>query len=288
MAQAGYDPARLPVFLRRLGKKIELMTGESQVPSFLDSHPVTSERVRRTTLRAPTLEVADTTPLSPTRAAYLARLLGLAVGPDPSRGLFRGSHFLQPARNFALDLPAGWMLGTGGAAVGAVEPSGEALVMLEFQKGTRNPKTAAESFARSNQLQLHSAQVTAIDSHTAYRAKARAPDSIGLDLTWISHDGGTYRVLGVSELRTASDYASTFERVARSFRRPSERELSAIRVRRLYVVRARAGETLAELGERTGNAWSVHETATLNSLDTDRQLEAGDLVKIAVERPYRP
>jgi predicted Zn-dependent protease len=288
MAKAGYDPARLPVFLRRLGKKVELMTGEAQVPSFLDSHPVTSERVRTTTLRAPTLEVTGTTPLSPTRAAYLARLMGLAIGPDPSRGLFHGRHFLQPAHGFALALPAGWATGSDGDAVGAVEPSGQAMVVFELQKGNRNPKNAAESFARGNRLELHSTQVTAIDSRTAYRAKARTSDSIALDLTWISHGGGTYRVVGLSETRTASTYASTFEHVARSFRRPSERELSAIRVRQLYVVRARPGETLAELGERAGNTWSVQETATLNSLSADRPLRAGDLVKIAVERPYRP
>ena len=47
-------------------------------------------------------------------------------------------------------------------------------------------------------------------------------------------------------------------------------------------------ETLQALSERTENQWDLQQTAVVNDLVTDRPLEAGHLVKVAVSRPYRP
>ena len=51
---------------------------------------------------------------------------------------------------------------------------------------------------------------------------------------------------------------------------------------------ARAEETLQALSARTQNEWDLQETAIINDLFTDRPLRAGQLVKVAVSRPYRP
>jgi predicted Zn-dependent protease len=72
----------------------------------------------------------------------------------------------------------------------------------------------------------------------------------------------------------------------RSFGPLSAEERSRITDRRLAVVRALAGETLAALGRRTGNAWTPEETAVANGLEVGARLPAGHAVKIAVERPY--
>ncbi|MDX1650308.1 MAG: hypothetical protein R3263_10685, partial [Myxococcota bacterium] len=68
----------------------------------------------------------------------------------------------------------------------------------------------------------------------------------------------------------------------------SATERRSITERRLAVVAAGSGETLAALSRRTGNAWSPEETAVANALQVGDRLAAGMLVKIAVERPYRP
>jgi hypothetical protein len=51
---------------------------------------------------------------------------------------------------------------------------------------------------------------------------------------------------------------------------------------------ARRGESLAGLSRRTGNAWSLQETAVANGLEPEALLAEGTPVKIAVELPYRP
>ena len=54
------------------------------------------------------------------------------------------------------------------------------------------------------------------------------------------------------------------------------------------MVSARRGESLASLSRRTGNVWSVEETAVANGLDVNAVLSSGDRVKVAVATPYRP
>ena len=54
------------------------------------------------------------------------------------------------------------------------------------------------------------------------------------------------------------------------------------------MVEARAGETLSALSARSGNVWSLDETSVANGLAREPRLDGGQLVKIAVEVPYRP
>jgi predicted Zn-dependent protease len=110
---------------------------------------------------------------------------------------------------------------------------------------------------------------------------------VGLDLTWIAHPAAIFRVTGMSPASRFSGHAPAFERVARSFRRLSESERASIRDLRLRIVSARSGEQLATLSRRTGNAWTVEETAVANGLPPGGRLSKGQPVKIALEVPYR-
>ena len=56
---------------------------------------------------------------------------------------------------------------------------------------------------------------------------------------------------------------------------------------RLRVETARAGEGIAELSKRSGNEWSVNDTAVYNAVFADHRFAGGELVKIAVREPYR-
>jgi hypothetical protein len=59
-----------------------------------------------------------------------------------------------------------------------------------------------------------------------------------------------------------------------------------VKERRLHVVAAQAGETIVDLGRRTGNAWTPKETAVMNGVPNDVRFETGFPVKIALERTY--
>jgi predicted Zn-dependent protease len=251
---------------------------------------MTSERVRATGARADSLPLSPTLPIAGTRSAFYARLENLLVGPDPGEGIFREERFLHPDLDFAIDFPRGWKTQNAKTAVAAEPPRGDAGLLLQAQPGSGNPAEAAQRFARENRLQLEGGGNQRIGGFQAYRARSRV--AVGqqpgvAELTWIAHPRATFRLLGIAPADRFDDYARSFRDAARSFRSLEGRERDGITELRLRVARAREGESLAALSRRTGNAWSLEETAIANDLPAEGRLRQGDPVKIAVEVPYR-
>jgi predicted Zn-dependent protease len=288
-AQTGWDPAAMSSFLRTLGREAELRSGETRRPSFFDSHPMTGERVRDTATRADSLRVSQVAPIAGTRAAFYARLVDLLIGPDPAQGLFREQRFLHPGLGFAIDFPRGWETQNAKTAVFARAPGGEAIFVLQTQGESGDPGAAAQRFAQENQLQLGDGKRERIGGFQAFRARAELRTEQGPALaewTWIEHPRGMFRLLGFSPSDRFAEHAESFRSAARSFRSMSDRERRGITELRLRVARAREGESLGALSRRTGNAWSLEETAVANDLPRERRLHRGEPVKIAVEVPY--
>ena len=289
-AAAGWDPRGMPAFLGSLGRASALIAGGERRPSFLDSHPLTSERVESTIAYAEDLPVAATAPVAADRADFLVRLEDLLLGPDPAQGVFDGSLFLHPDLGLALRFPQGWRTVNAATAVAAQTPEGDAVLVLETQGESGDPGAAAAAFARANGLQLQGGAPVTLGGWPAHRARAAArtqQGDLGLDLTWIAHPSATFRLTGLTALARFDDHVRAFEEAAASLHALDAAERAGITELRLRVVRARSGETLAALSQRTGNAWNVEETAIANALEEQALLDGGQRVKIAVEEPYR-
>jgi len=288
-AAAGWDPAAMPHFLKTLERNTEQGDGDPRMPTFLSSHPVTSERIENTRRLAGSLAVVSEPPIAASRAAFLGKLDGLLIGPDPAEGVFRGTRFLHPGLGLAIDFPAGWKTANGRSAVGASAPEKDAVILLEAQERGADPAAAAARFAQANRIELRDAESVRIGGDRAYRGWAvveTRDGQVGLDLTWIAHPAAIFRIAGMSPPSRFPGYAPAFARTAGSFRRLSESERASIRELRLRVVRARAGEQIAALSRRTGNAWTPEETAAANGLPLGAPLAEGEPVKIAIEVPY--
>jgi len=290
-AAAGFDPRGMPGLLRTLEAEVSLETGGPRRPSFFDSHPATPERVSDATTRAAGLTWTRATPIAAGRRAFLQRLDGLLLGPDPAEGVFRGSRFLHPVLDLSIQLPEGWKKQNARSAVAALAPREDALLILEPQAAGDDPRQAANLFVQKNPVQVVESGALAIGSLSAFHARATASSQGGtraLDLTWIAYGGTIYRLAGVTTPSGYGGYQDDFLAAARSFGPLSAADRESITEERLGFVEAQAGETLAGLGARTGNAWSAKETAVANALSLDARLQAGQLVKIARERRYRP
>jgi predicted Zn-dependent protease len=72
----------------------------------------------------------------------------------------------------------------------------------------------------------------------------------------------------------------------RSFRPLAPEDRAGIRVLRLRVATAHAGESLADFSRRTGNDWDAQRTAIANGLFASARLAEGQLLKIAVLEAY--
>ena len=291
-ASDGYNPAGIAGFLDTLGRETKRVSGgKSRQPSFFDSHPMTDERVSTALARADGLARGPGRPLAPSRAAFIERLVGLPLGPDPAEGVFQDSLFLHPSLGFAIEFPRGWQTQNSRAAVVAIAEGGSPAMKFQSSGEPGNPERAAQEFEQASRLPLEKGRRLRIGGLGAYRAYATVAAEGGqsaLHLTWIGHKKGTFLLMGVAPAANAQRAFQTFDATSESFRPMTSGERDSIKERHLQSVKARGGESLAGLSKRSGNVWSLKETAIANGFPQDIRLRAGEPVKVAIEMPYRP
>lgn len=286
-AAGGWDPEGLADFLRTLDREGKIDPGKARQATFLDSHPQPGERSVVARERAPTLARGDAAPIAKGRDAYLKRIDGLLVGPDPAEGLFVGQRFLHPPLGLAIDFPPKWQTRNTKQAVAAMAPERDAMLLLEMQGPREDPKLAAQRWVQKNRVRVVASGAARVGAWPAFHVLAEAQgqqgSSVAADVTWIAHLAGTFRITGLVSPQRHRARQASFARVVQSFRPISAEERQQARPTRLRIATARRGETLVELGRRTGNRWSASETAVANGIEQGAALREGQRIKIALQ-----
>ena len=284
-ARAGYDPAGLTRSLQTLDRDLALQTGEKRKFHFLDSHPLTPDRVARTEAGARELARAPAAPIARGRDAFLAKLEGIVVGADPARGVFEDGHFLHPVLDFAIDFPAGWQTENTDEAAGAISPAKDAVVALRMAAPKASlDQVLQKAAADGGDVHFERFQVNGLPAaRTQVSGRGRL-----VEITFIEYGRNVYAVVGESAESVAKQYARTFRATAGSFRALRASERRSIRESRLRVRAARAGETPAKIAERTGSTWNAAHVAVANEVALGDRLDGGCAVKLALPQAYTP
>jgi predicted Zn-dependent protease len=283
-ARAGWDPAGLPSLLNTLEREEALAGGDPSRVSFFANHPATPERVRDTTAAAKALTRGPGRPIAAPRPAFLARLDGLIVGPDPANGIFVKNVFQHPGLALALDMPAGWKTKNTPAAAIASEPDGRAAVALQLAADGNDPLAGAREDGLDEK---EVSQVTRTTIAGLPAAQLIAQDrEVRMHLTWIAYRNQVFRVSGIAAIRTFETYREAFARTASSFRPLRRDERERMTQLRLRPRPARAGESLAALVTRTGGTWKPEQTAVANGIAVDAKLVEGFPVKVPIRQRY--
>jgi predicted Zn-dependent protease len=285
-AKAGWNPVGLATFLDTLGREEALLSDGPRKPSFFDSHPATPDRVKHTTKHAKDLKQASREPISPSRDAFLAKLDGIVVGQRAANGIVQGSAYRHPDLNFFVQFPAGWNVDNTPVQLAAAPKDGGKAVVLRAVAQGNDPLDGVRALEKASKSSLMSkTQTTTINGLPA--AKTQVGDSkLTVDLTWIAYGGMVYQIAGIAETRGFDSVRPVFENVVQSFRPLAPAERSAIREKRLRLVKAHAGETVQALTARSGSAWKASQVAVANGLQDSDTLREGKVMKIAVEEPY--
>ncbi|HTF35440.1 MAG TPA: M48 family metalloprotease [Myxococcota bacterium] len=287
-ARAGYGPAGMTAFLTTLERETTYEAKGSRRASFFDSHPSTPERVSTTETFAGELATSPGKPLAPSRAAFLEKLDGLVLGADARQGIFEETTFLHPELAFHIRFPEEWKTSNGRTAVGAVSPTQDAVVALEFEGRGTDPRAAAEAFVAAQRIDVSQSGALLVSGLEAFRVLGVAQTQGGgvpVLLSFIAYREGIYRVTGLARASVFKERAPEFEKTAESFGALSPAERARILQRRLRLAKALAGETIEELGARVRNVWSPEQIAIANALEPGTRLEGGRLVKFAREEP---
>ena len=294
-AAAGYDPRALGTFLLSLDKIERLQMGVSRIPTFLDTHPSSPERVAGASISAAALGAPAQADPRTAREAYFAHIDGVMLGADPAEGVVRGSRFLHPDLGVTVEFPRGWQIANTPAAVVSIAPDGRARFALEYAGKGADPQpfARAEVGARLAQMRalIDSAdpQQTPCCKSFAVRGRLVTPQGeLAGQLTWIALGGHVYRLSAVARSMELEKYSGRASRMVRSLRAPTPEELASVTVDRLRLARALQGETIAEFSQRNRNVYEVHQTAIANDLEVSARLSKGQLLKIGVREPYRP
>jgi predicted Zn-dependent protease len=292
-ASAGYDPRALGVFLQSLDKVERLQMGSSRIPTFLDTHPSNPERLASASVLAATLAPNVDGKRVESRPEYLSHLVGLTLGDDPAQGVIVGSRFLHPDLDFSIAFPAGWKIENLPTAVVALSPKRDARFALELAGEGDDPQPLAEDYLRQRlgevraRIDFAEPQQTLCCKTFVVRGQVTTPQGvIAGQLTWVALGGKIYRLSAATVPIMAEKYADRARQMVRSLRPLSKEERAEIRVDRLQLAKAKAGESIAEFSARTHNVYDVHRTAIANDLEVSQRLKAGELLKIGVRGPY--
>ena len=295
-ARAGYDPAGIATFLRKLDAADRYEIGWSRLPHFLATHPTSPERYSLASDRAAGLAwerrqgIADDLPF-----AYYSVIDGLILGDNPAGGLFDGNRFVHPDLRFAIRFPQGWRTFNSQQAVGAVSPNRDAEATLTVEgRGTDIAKVVDEFIKKKEdgtRVRVRVRREVRIGELPAIRIEGRATSGfvgLSVQMTFVAHEGLVYRLSILSLASAASKYRGRARAFAHSFRPLDHEAAHSLPVTRLRVARALENETLQALSLRTQNELELVYTGVMNDLYAGTSLAKGTPVKIGLAEPYIP
>ncbi len=286
---SGYDPKALATILAQLEKDVEMLTGDKHKASFFDTHPTTPKRVEEINKELAKIQWSPQPAIAKDKQDFLRRLDGLHYDENPVQGVFRGQTFMQPELNFAITFPEHWQTANTPSAVGAMTEKKEAMLFLGLAEKQAEPEQLGQAFItklqqkhKSEPVEARAVQAGQWPGYLVTLAESERRQTTYMHLLWVKMQKLTYQLIGVG----ADQYRPTLKQAALSLRPLSAEERNGITSLRLRLAAAKAGETLADLSERTGNAWKPDYTAVINNIPVDRKLQAGELIKIARREKY--
>jgi predicted Zn-dependent protease len=282
LARAGYDPFGAPRFLTSLGR-----TGggtdqnRPELADMLATHPTTAERIAQALqaarrASAPGIGEND-------RSRYLAAVEGLAYGDDPADGIIRGRRFIHSGLGVAFEAPEGFTLeNTSQAVLGS---SADGSRRLLFDAAETPIGQSLEEVLRTtwnDTIEAGTLETTTVNGLPVAMAVSRGKEW-SFRLSAIRIGGTTYRLI-VATKAGAGDLEGLFQKTLASVRQITGAEARAVRPLRLQVVTAGAADTRDTLAGRMAvNDRPLEQFVTLNGLDRDTPVKAGDRYKIVVE-----
>jgi predicted Zn-dependent protease len=278
LVETRYQPAAMTALFEMLVRTSE-GAERGKLPGWLLTHPEPQERLKDTQERLAKLPAPQEGVVE--RDAFLQRLDGMAYGPDPRQGFFRGQTFLHPGLRFQLSFPEGFTTQNQPSAVVGVSPRQDVAVMLQ-PTGAKSPEEAAQAFSQQQGLQVQAANRTTLNGLPAITAQFVAQTQQGVlegVTAFVQHGGQVFQLLGLAPGGGMAAALPLVERSFQSFGPLTDAAALARQPATLRVVPLPRAMTLEEFARSTPSGVPLEELARINGVAPGQQLEAGRRVK---------
>jgi predicted Zn-dependent protease len=276
MLKQSWDPHEMPKMFATL-QRVSAAAGGDRLPGYLATHPDPGDREAVAQHRAAEVKQPG---LVVHRDEYLAMVNGMPYGEDPRHGFFQGNTFVHPELKFRIDLPEGWKKQNAPASVVAISPNEDALVQLRTA-GKTPPEEAAKKFlAQKGILPAPApASLAGLPPGSSYFQAVTEQGAIAGLVSFVSHGGATFGILGFTEASKLGAQDATFRKTVASFAELKDPALLAVQAPKLQIVKVPRDMTVAEFVQQNPSTASADEVATINGLAKDGRLAAGQQAK---------
>ena len=285
MTKAGYQPEAMLGVMRML----QAVSGAEggRVPEWQSTHPYPENREQHIEEVIRKQGLPDTGEVA--RDPYLDHIDGIVYGENPREGYFKDNLFLHPELAFQLRFPAGWTTVNQRAAVGAVSPQQDGVVVLAPADSVSDPQAGLRAFLAQQGVQGGTPRTSSANGITSYRAPFTAQTSDGGqiqgEVLFLSYRGAIYRILGYAAPARWPTYQTEVSAALGSFAPVTDRSVLNVQPRHLKLVTTSGPMTVAEFYRRYPSPVPVEEIARLNRMGVDDAIPSGTRMKHVVGDP---
>ncbi len=285
LANTGYEPDEMigVIGILKSQEQFELQRAkeENREPSayhgVFSTHPANDRRLQEVIRAAK--KFPDAGSRSDQRDGFLQHIDGMEFGPGENQGVLRGNQFYHRKLDFAIEFPANWRIENQPERLLAISKDNNSTIQITLRD--LNRRQTPEQFLRNEFDGLRQGQALATETFPAYAGIARLDTPIGQKYSRVAtvfHGNRAFIFAAVSKQGLVN---RPFFDSVRSFRRLHPNEYRLAQSRRIQLVRARPGDTFAQLA-RSSNLTNYAEAQLrlLNDMYPSGEPKPGQLIKI--------
>jgi predicted Zn-dependent protease len=284
LKSAGYDPHAMATVLQSLAAQnvldAQLEGRDATLPKWASTHPDPASRV------VTAAKLAGNTTGVTNRDSFLSRIDGLLYGDDPQQGMIEGRTFIHPVYRLSFTAPQGFYLANGSDAVSISGDNGKAQMTTAPFNGNLSSYIAGvfQKIGGQTVLQPQTIARTTVNGLPAAYGVARVKSgNQTVDVTVFAYEFANNQAFHFATL-TPAGQANVFSPMFGSMRRITVAEAAQVVPRRIRIVTARPGDTVAALAARMAYASAQEQRfRVLNGLTNGQGLVAGQKYKIVVQ-----
>lgn len=286
LSRAGYETRAMATVLQSLAAQnsleAQLHGNQATIPEWASTHPDPASRVQNALQLATAAGVGGVT----NRDTFLTRIDGMIYGDDPEQGVIEGRQFIHPDMRLTFTAPQGFYMVNSTRAVSINGDAGRAQLTTAQYSGNLSSYVTSVFRALGGEqtnLQPQSIQQTTVNGLPAAYGTARVSSGQQqVDVVVFAYEFSNSQAFHFAAI-TPAGQSNVFSAMFQSMRRITAAEASNVVPRRIDVVTAGSGDSIATLSRRMAYTDAQEQRfRVLNGLFGSEQVVPGQRYKIVV------